>query len=116
MCKQASFDFTAPPVTPQIGEVERLLAWLSSRPGFHTAAQISAALDLTDRKIRQLAEAANGLIVSGPGSPGYCHLYHCDNEQIGHITEKQIAQGKAMIRRGIRTRNLARKRAIEQIR
>lgn len=116
MIEQASFDFTARPILPEVGEVERLLAWLSARPGFHTAAQISAALDLTDRKIRQLAEAANGLIVSGPGSPGYCHLYHCDNEQLGHITEKQIAQGKAMIRRGIRTRNLARKLAIQRIR
>lgn len=114
--EQAAFDFTAPPIPPEIGEVERLLAWLSARPGFHTAAQISAALDLSDRKVRQLAEAANGLIVSGPGSPGYCHLYHCPDEATGHITEKLIAQGKAMIRRGIRTRNLARKRALHRIR
>ena len=115
MIQQASFDFTAPP-PPEIGEVERLLAFLSARPGFHTAREISAALALSDRKIRQLAEAADGLIVSGPGSPGYCHLYHCPDEQTGHITEMQIAQGKAMIRRGIRTRNRARKLAIQRIR
>lgn len=114
--EQAAFDFTAPPILPEVGEVERLLAWLSARPGFHTAAQISAALDLSDRKIRQLAEASDGLIVSGPGSPGYCHLYHCPDDDTGRITEKLIAQGKAMIRRGIRTRNRARKLALQRIR
>ena len=105
--EQASFDFTARPILPEVGEVERLLAWLSARPGFHTAATISAALDLTDRKVRQLAEAADGLIVSGPGSPGYCHLYHCDPETIGHITATQISQAKNMIRRALRTRRRA---------
>lgn len=106
MNTQASFDFTAPPAPP-VGEVECLLAWLSARPGFHTAKQLSAALDLTDRKIRQLAEAADGLIVSGPGSPGYCHLYHCPVEKVDHIANKLISQGKAMIRRAIKSRRKA---------
>jgi len=114
--EQASFDFTAPPPPPEIGEVECLLNHLSNNPGFHTAAILAKELGLSDRKIRQLAEAANGLIVSGPGSPGYCHLYHCPDEQTGHITEKLMAQGKAMIRRAIRTRKLARKLAISRIR
>jgi hypothetical protein len=104
--EQAAFDFSQP-ILPEIGEVERLLAHLSARPGFHTARQLSAALDLSDRKIRQLAEAADGLIVSGPGSPGYCHLYHCSSETIGHITATQISQAKHMIRRAIRTRRRA---------
>jgi hypothetical protein len=103
--EQAAFDFTSPPAP--IGEVEQLLAWLSSHPGFHTAATIAASLDLSDRKIRQAAEQADGLIVSGPGSPGYCHLYHCDPETIGHITATQISQAKHMIRRAIRTRRRA---------
>jgi len=102
--EQAAFDFTAP---AEITEVERLLAWLSAHPGFHTAAKLATALGLSDRKIRQLAEAADGLIVSGPGSPGYCHLYHCPAEQISHIAEKLISQGKAMIRRALRTRRRA---------
>lgn len=103
MNEQASFDFTAPPAPP-VGEVECLLAWLSARPGFHTAKQLSAALDLTDRKIRQLAEAADGLIVSGPGSPGYCHLYHCPPETIGHIADTLRSQARNMLRRSIRIR------------
>lgn len=106
---QGSFDFTAPPPPAPVGEVEILLAHLSANPGFHTAKQLSASLALSDRKIRQLAEAADGLIVSGPGSPGYCHLYHCDPDTIGHITATQISQARQMIRRALRTRNRAHK-------
>lgn len=107
MISQPELDFTARPTPPKIGEVERLLAYLSARPGFHTAKQLAIALDLSDRKIRQLAEAADGLIVSGPGSPGYCHLYHCPAEKIHHITATQISQAKLMIRRAFRTRRRA---------
>lgn len=96
------------PTPPAPGEVEILTAYLRNHPGFHTAKQLAEALAFTDRKIRQLAEAADGLIISGPGSPGYCHISHCDPETIGHIAEKLISQGKAMIRRAIRTRNRAR--------
>ena len=104
MNEQASFDFTAPPAPVPVGEVECLLAYLSANPGFHTARQLTAALDFTDRKIRQLAEAADGLIVSGPGSPGYCHLYHCDSKTIGHIADTLRSQARNMLRRSIRIR------------
>ena len=104
MIQQASFDFTSPPAPVPVGEVECLLAWLAARPGFHTAKQLTAALDLTDRKIRQLAEAADGLIVSGPGSPGYCHLYHCPAEKIAHIADTLRSQARAMLARSIRLR------------
>jgi hypothetical protein len=107
MHEQASFDFTAPPPFHPVGEVERLLSHLSSNPGFHTAKQLSAALDLTDRKIRQLAEASDGLIISGPGSPGYCHLYHCDPETIGHIADTLRSQARQMLSRSIRIRRRA---------
>ena len=103
---QASFNFDAPP-PPAVGEVEALVAWLHANPGFHTARQIHSALDLSDRKIRQLAEAADGRIVSGPGSPGYIHVHHCPAEKIAHIAEALIRQGKLMIRRGFRTRRIA---------
>jgi hypothetical protein len=106
--EQLAFDLTRQiPAPAEISEVELLLNHLSSNPGFHTAKQLSAALNLSDRKVRQLAEQADGLIVSGPGSPGYCHLYHCDAKTIGHITATQISQAKHMIRRAIRTRRRA---------
>lgn len=104
--EQAAFDFTAPPAPP-VGEVERLLAYLSAHPGFHTAARLSESLDLSDRKIRQLAEASDGLIVSGPGSPGYCHLYHCPAETIGHIADTLRSQARSMLSRSIRLRRRA---------
>lgn len=109
MITQAAFDFTAPPATPA-GEVEALLAYLKSHPGFHTAKQLSAALDLTDRKIRQIAELSNGRIVSGPGSPGYCHLHHCPAEQLAHIADTLRSQARSMLSRSIKLRRLAHRR------
>lgn len=107
MFTQASFTFSAPPAPPADDEVTRLERWLRDHPGFHTAAAISATLEMPDRKIRQLAEAADGLIVSGPGSPGYCHLTHCPVEIVARVNDAMISQGKRMIRRGIRSRNRA---------
>lgn len=106
MITQASFDFTAPPA-PVPGEVEILTAYLKNHPGFHTAKQLSAALSYPDRKIRQLAEQSDGLIISGPGSPGYCHLHHCDPDTIGHIADTLRSQARNMLRRSIRIRNRA---------
>lgn len=102
MFAQASFDFTAP--SPPPGEVDILTAYLNNHPGFHTAKQLAAALAYNDRKIRQLAEAADGMIVSGPGSPGYCHLHHCPTETIGHIADTLRSQARNMLRRSIRIR------------
>lgn len=108
--------FNPRPRAGQISELERLLSYLSSHPGFHTRKQITEAIGLSDRQIREIAEQSPELIVSGPGSPGYCHLYHCPDEQTGHITEMLISQGKKMIRRAIRTRRAARLRALQKIR
>lgn len=107
MNEQASFDFTDRPILPEIGEVERLLAWLSARPGFHTRSEICAALNLSDRAVRDIAEQNRELIVSGPGSPGYCHLYHCPVDQVNRYTENAISQAKKMIRGALRTRRAA---------
>jgi hypothetical protein len=100
-------EFNLAPPAPPVGELETLLAWLSAHPGFHTAKTISAQLPLTDRQIRQIAELSDGLIISGPGSPGYCHLYHCDPDTIGHIADTLKSQAKRMLRRSIRIRRRA---------
>jgi len=105
MITQASFDFTAP--APAAGEVGRLVNHLRNHPGFHTAAMLSVALDLSDRKIRQLAESSDGLIISGPGSPGYCHLNHCPTETLSHIVNTLRSQARSMIGRSIRIRRRA---------
>ena len=107
MLVQASFTFSAPPAPPVSGEVTSLLAWLHDHPGFHTARYLSGALGMTDRKIRQIAELSDGLIVSGPGSPGYCHLHHCPPETLGHIADTLRSQARSMIVRSIRIRRRA---------
>lgn len=103
---QGSFDFTAPPAPPA-GEVEILVAYLKNHPGFHTAKQLAEALAYTDRRIRQIAEASDGLIISGPGSPGYCHLHHCPSEQLAHIADTLRSQARRMLARSIRIRKRA---------
>jgi hypothetical protein len=80
-------------------ETELVLAYLQANPGFHTARVLSAALGLTDRQIRRAAELASGTIVSGPGSPGYCHITHCSLEQLDHIRNTLRSQARHMLRR-----------------
>lgn len=106
MNDQPTFDFTAPPAPPA-GEVEALIRYLAWHPGFHTAAKLSTALNHTDRKIRQLAEASDGFIISGPGSPGYCHISHCDTERLAHIADTLRSQARSMLARSIRIRKRA---------
>lgn len=106
MPDQQELDFTLPP-PPVPGEVEILTLYLLNNPGFHTAKELAESLAYSDRQIRQLAQQADGMIISGPGSPGYCHLHHCPTEALSHIAETLISQGKAMIRRGIKTRKRA---------
>ncbi len=88
-------------------ETELMLAYLKANPGFHTARILSAALNLTDRQIRRAAELANGKIVSGPGSPGYCHVRHCPTEQLAHIADTLRSQARHMLARSIRLRKQA---------
>ena len=104
---QLDLNFNTPPPAPGVGEVEILLNHLSNNPGFHTAKQLSAALSINDRKIRQLAEASDGLIVSGPGSPGYCHIYHCPVETCAHIANTLRSQARRMLARYIRIKKRA---------
>ena len=106
MITQSSFIFTDP-APAHVEDLEILLNHLTNHPGFHTAAKRSSALDLTDRRIRQLAEASDGLIISGPGSPGYCHLYHCPTETLAHIADTLRSQARHMIARSIRIRRRA---------
>jgi len=107
MDQQTTFTFRPAPPAPALAEVSRLVSWLQDNPGFHTAAILSRMLNLSDRKLRQLAQASDGIIISGPGSPGYCHLDHCPTESLRHISRTLFSQGKAMIRRSFRMRRQA---------
>ena len=99
---QALLVFTFNP--PSQAEVDKLVAWLRNNPGFQKASKLERHLGLADRRLRQLAQNSEGLIISGPGSPGYCHRDHCPVETVSHIAETMISQGKRMIRRGLSMR------------
>lgn len=79
-------------------EVAGLLIYLRGK-GWTRATQIAADLGLKDRKIRALAAASAGLIVSGPGSPGYKHVQDCTPEEISAAVSTLEHQAKLMATR-----------------
>lgn len=82
---------------PDLEQVAMLATWLyQSGDEWITARRITEALDFTDRRIRRLASASGGLIVSGPGCPGYKHVLHCDPQEVATVTARLIHQGKLM--------------------
>ena len=58
--------------TPAVTEAEVLAitTWLRGR-GWVKAREIETALGMDERTIRAVAEHSDGLILSGPGCPGY---------------------------------------------
>lgn len=103
---QAELALFAPPAPPA-GEIDRLLAFLFDNAGWTTAKDIAAALSFSDRKVRQLAEQSDALVISYPGSPGYKHFDHCTTDELAHAADAHISQGRNQIRRGVRIRNRA---------
>jgi hypothetical protein len=95
---------------PQAPGVEQDVAWLEKllfdNGSWVTAAEILRAIgrpptDDNKRWVRDVASRAE-FVLSGPGSPGYKHIKHCKIEDIVHYAKSLIAQGREMVRRGIR--------------
>lgn len=85
------------PKPADLEEIARLARYLyEAGDSWHTARTISADLNLTDRKIRHLAASSGGLVVSGPGCPGYKHARHCDPDEIATVTARLRHQAKLM--------------------
>jgi hypothetical protein len=61
----------------------------------------------TDRRLREAVEATRGLVVSGPGSPGYCRIDETVRHLALQVAQAQLSQGKKMMRRGIQIRRMA---------
>lgn len=108
--KSKIMNLIPPLFCPLARQSQQLVAHLLDHPGFHTAAQLHQRLGFSDRTIRKLAESSGGLIISGPGSPGYCHLDHCPVEKLNHIANTLQSQGKLMLRRSIAMRRKAHQR------
>jgi hypothetical protein len=107
---QCDFDFEAKRMpSPAAAEVDQLIDFLfwSSANGWVNAKQIAASLGYNERKIRSLAQESDGIIVSGPGCPGYRHISHCTGAQVREVSDRMKSQAKAMLRRSIRLKNLA---------
>lgn len=85
------------PVTT--AEVAAFIAWLGMRPGWHRAAWIGSALGHKERKVRQLAEHSNGVVVSSPGSKGYQHVRHCSDDEVSHALAQLRSQAGNMRKR-----------------
>lgn len=107
---QCDFDFekkTMP--APRASEVDQLIDFLlwASRNEWVNAKTIAARLGFNERKIRSLAEHSNGVVISGPGCPGYRHVSNCTGAQIREVSDRMKSQAKAMLRRSIRLKNLA---------
>jgi len=98
----------ANPPDPDREEIDWILNWLQQRPGFHPAREIARLTGRNDRKIRQLAEHAAGNIVSGPGSPGYCHTRHCSDEARKRIVASLRSQARQMAEKADRIERAAR--------
>jgi len=108
MTNKGEFDFSTPPLPPAATEVDRLVHHLlEAGPIWITAKELATSLDLTDRKVRQLAEHSDGLIISGPGCPGYRHLHHCTADQLREVADRLNSQARSMMRRSIRIRRRA---------
>ena len=108
MTEQAQLDlFTPRPaaVVPP-GEIDRLLVFLAGRAAWTTAKEITAALQLTDRQIRQLARDNRHLLLSGPGSPGYKLIADATLEEINHTADRLRSQAREMLKRAEETRRI----------
>lgn len=85
------------PAPADLDEIARLTRWLyEAGDRWSTAREIGRALDLDDRKVRLLAAASGGVVVSGPGCPGYKHVRHCDPEEISTVAARLRHQAKLM--------------------
>lgn len=95
----------APVVSRQ--EIETVVQFLAGRP-WTTAAEILAALGVDDRRLRVIAEQSEGLILSGPGCPGYKLLTAAAQfREADESANRLESQGQRMIFRALQIRRRA---------
>jgi hypothetical protein len=98
------------PDAPEISqdEVDRVVGYLKGQ-GWVKGGTIMAALDLDERRIRAIAEASDGLIISGPGSPGYRLLTGAgDLREVDEAANRLESQANRMLLRAESLRRRAR--------
>ncbi len=104
--EQIDLDFSVPTSVTQ-EEIDRLVEFLRGRD-WVKAAEIEASISISDRRIRAIAEASNGWILSGPGCPGYKALSPTTElREVDEAANRLESQGKRMIRRALAIRRRA---------
>jgi hypothetical protein len=85
---------------PAHDDIERLARFLYDQgTQWTTAKDITKALHFTDRQIRKLASESNGLILSGPGCPGYRHVRRSTPEEVQEVVARLRHQAHMMAKR-----------------
>jgi hypothetical protein len=88
-----------------------LIAMLEGRQTWTTAADILrdgglAVSEDNKRWLRAVRAATNGVVVGGPGSPGYRHLRTLTSDEFRHFDNQGRSQMREMTRTMIQTRRL----------
>lgn len=114
---QPELDFTTPAPAVSAEEVAtfcRLLRgkrWQKAQWVVVEASMV-AGLDWNERRVRAIAEASGGAVVSYPGSPGYCLLDEASLAEIDHAVAALQSQGQRMIARSLALDKRARQRRL----
>jgi hypothetical protein len=106
MINQLDLSFNRAGAEATAEEVDTLSTWLRGK-GWVKAAAIEAVLAFDERKIRAIAEAADGAIISGPGCPGYRHIEGATLADIDRASSRLESQAKRMMRRALAYRRRA---------
>lgn len=89
---------------PDEKDLQQLLGLLSASAAWLTAEQITLQLAWNDRKIRKLAAASAGLIISG--NNGYKHTRHATPEEFHEFYGRMTEQAKEMLARAEKARRV----------
>ena len=81
-------------------DAARLVLFLDGK-GWRKAATLAEALGWCDRRVRAAAEAADGRILSYPGSQGYCLTREATPEDRERAIAAFRSQARLMIRRSM---------------
>ena len=111
--QQPELVFAVSPAPKVSADEVQTLCRLLRGQGWRTAAEIGALVTLpgtsmaaaerpwNDRKIRAIAEASDGAVVSYPGSPGYILFDEASQAEIAHAVSAMQSQGKRMLARAL---------------
>ncbi len=86
------------PKRPRSEEVEQLCGLLQGN-GWMPGSLIRHTLPWSERKVRAVANAANGRVMSFPGSPGYRLTVEASSEERDEAVAKLLHQSGEMIDR-----------------